>query len=334
MKFGKIFVYIASIVLAGNAYAGKVQGEFTAIKSCPAYQSFTKGHNPGDVTTQPESIYEILEENKLDGAWILLNIPEETINRRWVAKECGKVVISARTPNSDKQNPESDDAPNSNECSTKNKFDSYVLALSWQAGFCEHYSNAANKPECINLNSGRISVSNITIHGLWPNKASCGTSYGNCGAPPLKLEQDTVSALAPWMPNWYYSDDFGEHEWNKHGSCQALDDDEYFLLVRKLAEKFDSSVLGAYMRNYSAQKVKVTEFYQFLVKNLGEDVASKIELRCTGKNRQFVNEFWINLPQTINSNGSLSTLVTGAKNKPKFSGNCPAEIYIEHPGPN
>lgn len=331
--YTKPLLFAFSIMIGcSNAYAIKVEGSFTAIKSCPAYQSFKKGTNPGDVLTIPGMRYEIVEENKADGPWALVLMPEENIDRRWVAKECGLVSIQSR----DNGKPESDDdTPQpGNNCSIQNSFDSYLLALSWQAGFCEHYSYSGSKPECDNLNSGKISLTNLTIHGLWPNKASCGTNYGSCSNTPLDLEPDTIAKIAPWMPNWYYTDDFGMHEWIKHGTCQQLADDEYFLLIQELVEKFDGSALGEYMRANIGAKVSVSDMKAYLIENLGGDVASKIELRCVGNGKRYLSEFWINLPQDIHETGTLGELVSGAQDKPKFSGNCPEQIYIEAPGPN
>jgi len=59
-------------------------------------------------------------------------------------------------------------------CNVANTYDSNFLALSWQAGFCEYFDYSGDKPECNRLNAGKISVTNITIHGLWVNKKDHG----------------------------------------------------------------------------------------------------------------------------------------------------------------
>jgi ribonuclease T2 len=324
MYIHRLILGFCFIAVVSNAQAVKVEGTFTAVKSCPAYQSFTKGHNPGDIHIVPGRTYEVVEENKPDGPWALVLVPEISDSRRWVAKECGVTKIATRPA----------DAAGAQSCKIPNTYDSNVLALSWQAGFCEHFDYSGVKQECDNLNAGRISVTNITIHGLWPNKSGCGKNYGNCSIVQLELEEETVIKIAPWMPNWYYSTDFGTHEWNKHGTCQKLSDDDYFILMQRLAEKFDSSPMGEYMRENMGSSVRVAEMESYLSTKLGEDVTKKIELRCTGSGRRYVNEFWINLPAEVNASGTLAELVTGAKNKTRFRGNCAEEIYIEVPGPD
>lgn len=66
---------------------------------------------------------------------------------------------------------------------------------------------------------------------------------------------------------------------------------------------------------------------------MGIDVTRKIELRCIGSEKQYFNEFWINLPSEIDESETLAKLVHGAKDKEKFRGNCAEKIYIEIPGP-
>ncbi len=320
----------ATIFLASNVYAVKLEGTFQATKSCPGYKSFKRGHNPGDIHTVPGRIYEVREENKAEGPWALIMIPEISQSKRWVSKECGILRLRNRPePGGTGGTSGSSDA-----CNVANTYDSNVLALSWQAGFCEHFNYSGVKSECDNLNGGTISVTNLTIHGLWPNKRSCGRSYGSCSNVVLDIEESTVSQVAPWMPNFYYSTKFGNHEWKKHGTCQSLSDDDYFLLMQRLAEKFDSSALGRYLRDNVGQDVQVAAMKDHLVSELGEDVTRKIELRCIGSGKRYLNEFWINLPKELNESGSLTDLVSGAGagDNSRFKGNCAATIHIEAPG--
>ncbi len=326
MLMKKMTIVLLAVFWAANAYASvNVEGTFKATKSCAAYSSFRHGNNPANIQSMPGRTYEVVEENIADGPWARIMIPEIEISRRWVAKECGITDITIR-PEQGSGN------SGSKDCNVPNTYDSNVLALSWQAGFCEHFKYSGVKAECDNLNNGNISVTNITIHGLWPNKSICNRKYGNCSDVRLDLEETTVSQIAPWMPNFYYSDDFGEHEWSKHGTCQALSDDEYFLLTQRLAKKFDDSALGGYIRDNLGGNVKVEDMENHLKNKLGEDVTSKIELRCTGSGKRFVNEFWINLPQELNESGTLAELVSGASNKDSFRGNCAQTIHIEAPG--
>ncbi|MBF9002554.1 ribonuclease T2 family protein [Vibrio nitrifigilis] len=218
-------------------------------------------------------------------------------------------------------------------CQLANNYDSYVLAMSWQPGFCEHVSYQGVKQECDHLNQGDITINHLTIHGLWPNKQACGIHYGNCSDSPLNLKTDTVKAIAPWMPNFYYSTSFGTHEWNKHGSCQSLDDDDYFLLAKQLVEKFDASHLGDYLRTHLGQNVQTKQMRTELDATLGRRVVSRMRLSCSKQGAQrYLTEIRVQLPKVLNTRGSLDDLVQGATQATRFAGNCGNRFYIEDSG--
>jgi ribonuclease T2 len=218
------------------------------------------------------------------------------------------------------------------ECNISGTYDSYTLTLSWLAGFCEHsiYSNKA--PECDALNSTEISVTNITIHGLWPNKKKCGRNYNYCTNNSLNLKETTINEISPWMPSFYYSTNFGDHEWKKHGTCQELSDDEYFLLTKRLVKKIDSSSLGKYVRKNMGKYVRVSKIKNHLELTMNENFIKKIELYCSGDKKRYLSGFKINLPKKINDRGTISELILGAEDRINFSGNCTEKIYIEAPG--
>ena len=322
----KIFVaFFLSICCLTTALASeKVSGTFEAVRGCEAYSSFRKGHNPGLVRVQPGAFYQAIEINK-KGDWdwirIRINAPASDAPLRWVARECGKTNIEA----GDDEKPR-----DGGHCSTPNLYDSFVLALSWQPGFCEHYPFSGVKPECNALENGSIVLNHLTIHGLWPNRQECGTNYGNCADTPLDLAEDTIIRLAPWMPNFYFSTVFGEYEWKKHGTCQGLEDDAYFLLAKGLAQQVDSSEIGAYLRAHIGSNIRPAEFKAEITASMGEDMARHVQLVCTrGK---YLEEIRLNLPKQIDVDASLPEMVARAKPTATFTKDCGSEIYIERSG--
>ena len=50
-------------------------------------------------------------------------------------------------------------------------FDSYVLALSWQTGFCQsqHERNRQEPDECRLQKESADKADFLTVHGLWPS---------------------------------------------------------------------------------------------------------------------------------------------------------------------
>lgn len=85
--------------------------------------------------------------------------------------------------------------------------------------------------------------------GFGPTKKSCGTGYGRCQQKLAQLRKDTIEYIRPWMPSWYFGDDFGNYEWQKHGTCQTkLDDDGYFRKAVTALITVNDSAAGQYLR--------------------------------------------------------------------------------------
>ncbi len=84
----------AAIASRPVAAAVAIEGTFEAGAACPAYQSFNKGTNPGDVTLRPGTIYGAFEINRPEGGWVRLRVPGAAPLERWVARECGRLALN------------------------------------------------------------------------------------------------------------------------------------------------------------------------------------------------------------------------------------------------
>lgn len=321
----KVFLAIAAVsCCAGSAFAANVDGTFTAVSACDAYQSFKDGTNPGMVKVKPGMEYEAVEVNKADGwNWIRIDIASENPNLRWVAKGCGTHDIKIAV------------TPDQKECSTPNQYDSYVLAMTWQPGFCEHPLRP-EKPECSALNEGELYIGHLTLHGLWPNKEGCGAPryYSACADTPLDITPETLETLSPWMPNCFYTGPqckFADYEWRKHGTCQERDDDTYFKLAIDLLQRVDKSEIGKYLKDHIGEKISVKAYKEHIEKTMGKDVIERMQISCAkGK---FLKEIQINLPKEIALDDDVSKMVAGAKTFNRFAKGCNDEmIHIERSG--
>ncbi|KLV08603.1 MULTISPECIES: ribonuclease T2 family protein [Photobacterium] len=329
------FLLIASLVPITSFASVKVNGSFTASERCPAFQSIKKQANPGDWYTDSGNTYQALQLNKPNGDWVQLAIPGAHPQERWVNLNCGKADFtqSQSPPFTASQN----NKRQNNQCQIPNQHDSYVLAVSWQKGFCEHNKNANQKPECRAINHNKLTVNNLTLHGLWPNRNVCGTQYGYCEpAEPMRLSPSTIKAIAPWMPNFYYETDFGEYQWKKHGACQNRADDDYFLLATKLVQQVDQSVVGQFIKANIGKSVPVTHFREMMVASLGESATQGIQLSCL--NGHYLQEIRLSLPNDFEQHSTLRAKLeaysaqTGFKKRGQdkaFRGNCQANIRIE-----
>ncbi len=267
-------------------------GTFTITQSCEAFQSFKNRTNPGGLSVQPGQALPIAEVNREQYQWVRVNVGSGGKDLRWVAAECGRVdglqIAEKGIP----------------ACSVADQYDSHVLAITWQPGFCEHDRGGPGKPECQAMGEGELSVDHFTLHGLWPNKQACGIDYGNCAGPALDLDKSTVDYIKPWMPNFNYGTRFGNHEWKKHGVCQtAMDDDHYFRFAVDLVKSFNDSPAGAYIRENAGGSVSRTQFYGTLADDYGNKAAANnFLLICTG---DYLKEVRVVLPRDFKGERSV-----------------------------
>ncbi|KAF0719230.1 Aste57867_1185 [Aphanomyces stellatus] len=100
-------------------------------------------------------------------------------------------------------------------------FDFYVLSQSWQPYFC---TTGNNWPGCANPTD--FMSTQLTLHGLWPNKNS-GANPADCGGPTLtqddinKAGADDIAQYWPDVKTGGWT--FVSNEWDKHGTCSGLD---------------------------------------------------------------------------------------------------------------
>lgn len=319
-----LFPFLPFSVAVPAAASEAASGTFTASRACDAFRSFRNQTNPGQVKTVPGTTYDVSEINSRNWEWIRIHIPGASDSPRWVSRDCGTAQLGAAMEQA---------ARDSRQCNIKNQHDSYVLAMSWQPGFCEHFPYEGKKPECDALSSRRLETSHLTLHGLWPNRKSCGTSYGNCPGPALQLEKATIEKIAPWMPNFFFETKFGAYEWKKHGTCQSLEDDAYFLTAVDAVRVVNDSAAGRYLRENIGKAISAKRFFDHVRNSHGEEIAGKITLVCA-KGR-FLQEVRISLPLGFRTDGGIEKLAGGAKPAPEPTSKCGSDqIYIERSGPN
>jgi ribonuclease T2 len=243
-----------------------------------------------------------------------------------VPVECGIVKdIKIAEPSKPNEN------NNSELCKTPDLYDSNILAMSWQPGFCEHPAHPEKK-ECAKMASGELVVTNITLHGLWPNLKACGKKYANCSNTPLSLSEETISAISPWMPSFYYDAAFGKYEWEKHGTCQtARNSDAYFIHAVAAVKVVDASPIGIKIKNSIGKSVTKNELVD-LVKSVHSSAANSVAFLCKGK---YLVEIRIRLDKDFPTDGNLKSLF-GPTPEPitNVTDECSdGEILIEASGP-
>lgn len=120
-------------------------------------------------------------------------------------------------------------------------FDFYVLSLSWSPSYCEAEGADANRQQC---NGSRRYA--FVVHGLWPQFER---GYPQeCRTSEREISERTLRGLYDIMP----SAGLIRYQWQKHGSCTGLAQDDYFNVLRAAREKVvipaDFRRLDAYRR--------------------------------------------------------------------------------------
>lgn len=99
--------------------------------------------------------------------------------------------------------------------------DYWVLALSWQPGWCAVEGHARGAEGCRRPGLG------WTLHGLWPQRERGWPSWCEPARPGPSAAE--VRAMADVMG----STTLAAHQWRKHGSCSGLSGSDYLALSRE-----------------------------------------------------------------------------------------------------
>lgn len=317
---------LAFIALQASA-SESASGSFNATRSCEAYSSFAKRTNPGDVRISAGASYSVHEINKTDYDWLRVQVPGAQPALRWVQKECGTPALEQGEARAKSSRGE---GASGEVCSLPNQQDSYVLAITWQPGFCEHTKYNGKKPECDAMNSGALQAKTLSLHGLWPNKKECGTQYGSCQGQQFSLSKDTIEKIAPWMPNFFYERTFGAYEWNKHGKCQSLPPDEYFIKAVSAVRVVNESEVGKIVLGNTGKSFRANDFFDRIKARYGAQVANTITLVCT--QHKYLQEIRVSLPLDFATDRELPALVANARPAAARTVGCADDIYVEAAG--
>lgn len=278
-----IVAFLLSFLLLGQSPAFafyQIDGDFTMNDSCEAYTSLRKKTEP--VTLEAGKVYPVLGLNKETGNYFKIKADGQS---KWVNKSCGEFDPNGKSISET----EGDDTEKltGQSCPIERCAEKYVLAISWQPGFCQ---TKQSKPECISQTAERYDATNFTLHGLWPDRISyCGVSYEDKkddkkgewdDLPPLDLDEQTTSELAVLMPG--VQSYLHRHEWVKHGTCDGRDEDTYYdISLDLLREVNDSEVQELFAENIG-KTITRPQIDTAFENSFGEGSAKSVKVRCKG----------------------------------------------------
>lgn len=321
--FKPLPVLMLLLFTLATAQAGTfpASGSLTATQPCPAYQSKRNQTNPDHATLAVGRSYPIIESDSASNpGWYRIILDGAQPRERWIEASCGSLgaTTARRLP------------AGGDSCNQPDQADSYILAVSWQTAFCESHRS---KPEC------RQQRASFTLHGLWPNKSSCGTSYGFCGEQreqkgsfcdlkPLPISAQTRQQLGEVMPSAAAGSCLERHEWHKHGSCQTTwDVDRYYQRAIQLTREFNQGAISRFMAQNSGRQVKTAQLFAAVDQALGANAHRRLQLGCDNGN---LVDVYIALPRTLPANATLAELIQ--QTPERFSNRCGASFRVDAAG--
>lgn len=141
------------------------------------------------------------------------------------------------------------------------QFDYYILALSWQPGWCSSTGDGRAAPECRD-GTGR----GFTVHGLWPqNERGWPRDCPTAERDPSRRESQAMDDIMG-------SGGLAWHQWKKHGRCSGLSASGYYDATRDaLARITVPQVLDRLDRDITLNPALVEEAFLEANPDLGAD---------------------------------------------------------------
>lgn len=288
---------LAGLLAAGPGRATvPLEGTFLAERSCPAFQSFRRGTNPGEASIAAGERYPLLGANARPASHYLLRIEGAHPPDRWVAADCGRPVSSA-----DARAPDRPAAPGA----WRIPADDYVLAVSWQPAFCE---TAPDRRECRTRRALSADGERLALHGLWfrdRDRIDCPTR----GGP--RIDRATRRALEDAMPGTRSR--LEVHQWEKHGACFGVSAEDYFSAAVFLLDRVARSQVGDFFSERTGTRVSAREVRDAFDGAFGRGAGERVALVCDRDGRRtLLRELRIHLSGELAPAADVSALLAAA----------------------
>ena len=194
----------------------------------------------------------------------------------------------------------------------------YILAVSWQPGFCETHPN---RKECAGQTSERYDATHFSLHGLWPVKKSyCGVAADIKARdrngdwlelPQLAMAEDTAAKLMVAMPGTQSGLD--RHQWLRSGTCLGGTAQDYFSVQLRFLEEINGSAVRALFAERIGRDVTEGEVKQAFDESFGKGSGDRVRMRCEKAGaRSVITGLTIGLSGDVSANAGLSTLILAA----------------------
>lgn len=234
-------------------------------------------------------------------------------------------------------------------------FDRYVLALSWQTGFCQsqHERQRQEPDECRLQKETQDKADFLTVHGLWPGlpksiavrgvderrwmRYGCATrpipnlpearASRKCAAPETGLSLESAAKLSVVMPGAGGHSCLERYEYAKHGACFGFDPNVYFNTMVRLNSEVKHSALGDFLRSHYGKTVSRADFDAAVAASWGKESVKAVKLSCHG-NPAYLTEMQFSL----HANAINTPLATASFAPQPHPGNCGKRFILDSVG--
>jgi ribonuclease T2 len=319
---------ILTVLLLAPVQALEVGSTFVPQRACPALQSIKQQTNPGNVRLEPGRSYQVLEANRRDDPTHLrLVVPGAEPQQRWVEITCRDPKGTATAP--------------AEPVETPLRRGTYVLAASWQPGFCE---TQPEKVECLNQTEARFDASHFALHGLWPQPRGneyCGvdaatraadTASGWRSLPPVRLSAETRRELEIVMPGT--ASFLERHEWIVHGTCSGGSMESYYDRSLALMQALNASTLRLYLAERIGRTLTPHQIRTAADAAFGRGAGNRIRIQCKTEqdgHRVVLTELQIQLSGDLGGDIDLADLILAAPRQDSNARQCPS-VVIDRAG--
>nr|WP_116288756.1 ribonuclease [Ensifer sp. LCM 4579] len=194
----------------------------------------------------------------------------------------------------------------------------YVLAVSWQPGFCE---TRPTRKECVDQAAERFDATHFSLHGLWPlRKSYCGVevelkSRDRKGdwldLPKLAMADETAARLLVAMPG--VKSGLDRHQWLRSGTCQAANAEEYFALQLRLLDQLNDSAVRALFAGRIGSELGEAEIKAAFDKSFGAGAGERVRMRCqTVAGRSVITGLTLGLSGELSGKADIQSLIQAA----------------------
>ncbi|MGK9172238.1 ribonuclease I [Yokenella regensburgei] len=234
-------------------------------------------------------------------------------------------------------------------------FDSYVLALSWQTGFCQsqHDRGSREPDECRLQKEPAQKRDYLTVHGLWPGLpksiAARGVDnnrwmrYGcasrpipdmpeakasrKCAAAETGLSLEMADKLNAVMPGAGGNSCLERYEYAKHGVCFGFDPDAWSGVMVRLNQEVRQSPLGTFLATHYGKRVTRRDLDLAMAQSWGDGSIKSVKLSCSGK-----PAYLTELQFTLDAESINEPLTAQSFRQQPHPGNCGESFIIDPQG--